>query len=418
MSPEAAASAPLLSPDDEFDADAVLLALLADKSAIADPYPYYRALRERAPVHRTARSGLWVLSRFADARAVLRDPRCGNPTPEAFEQGRSSIDGAPGRPRRRDTLSMLFLNPPDHTRIRGLVSRAFTPRRVERMRSEVTAMTDDLLDAMGPAGDFVSSLAFPLPANVISAMVGVPVDDRDWLRPRVAALTVGLEPIADDEEIAAAEAASGELWAFLSDLIARRRAEPQDDLLSALVEASDGEDKLTENEVLVNTLLIYAAGFETTTHLLGNMVRSLVAHPDQHDRVRRDRSLIPSAVEEVLRFDPPVQIDARFVHSDIEVGGHAIPAGESVMTLLGAANRDPALCDQPETFDVGRAGTQLLSFGSGIHYCLGAALARLEGQVVLERLLDRYERWEITAEPTWRRRITLRGVESLQVAFS
>jgi len=408
---------PLLADDGDFDADAVLLKLLADKSAIADPYPYYRALRERAPVHRTSMSGLWVMSRFADARAVLRDPRCGNPTPDQFERGRSVIDGSAGRPRSRDTLSMLFLNPPDHTRIRGLVSRAFTPRRVERMRPEVAAMTDDLLDAMGPAGDLVGSLAFPLPANVISAMVGVPVEDRDWLRPLVADLTVGIEPTAQDHEIEAAEAASGELWEYLKGLIARRRAEPHDDLLSALVEASDGEDKLTETEVLTNTLLIYAAGFETTTHLIGNIVRSLVAHPDQHERLRRDRSLIPSAVEEVLRFDPPVQIDGRYVHSDIEVGGQRIPAGQSVLTLLGAANRDPDLCDDPETFDVGRADTQLLSFGSGIHYCLGAALARLEGQVVLDRLLERWDRWEITAEPAWRPRITLRGVQSLQVAF-
>jgi len=408
---------PLLADDGDFDADAVLLKLLADKSAIADPYPYYRALRERAPVHRTSMSGLWVMSRFADARAVLRDPRCGNPTPDQFERGRSVIDGSAGRPRSRDTLSMLFLNPPDHTRIRGLVSRAFTPRRVERMRPEVAAMTDDLLDAMGPAGDLVGSLAFPLPANVISAMVGVPVEDRDWLRPLVADLTVGIEPTAQDHEIEAAEAASGELWEYLKELIARRRAEPHDDLLSALVEASDGEDKLTETEVLTNTLLIYAAGFETTTHLIGNIVRNLVAHPDQHERLRRDRSLIPSAVEEVLRFDPPVQIDGRYVHSDIEVGGQRIPAGQSVLTLLGAANRDPDLCDDPETFDVGRADTQLLSFGSGIHYCLGAALARLEGQVVLDRLLERWDRWEITAEPAWRPRITLRGVQSLQVAF-
>ncbi len=415
------AADPLIAQADDpgpgFDADAVILKVLADKSVTPDPYPYYRALRERAPVHRTQMSGLWVLSRFEDCRAALRDPRCGNPTPEAFEQGRSILDGSVRRPRSRDSLSMLNLNPPDHTRIRGLVSRAFTPRRVERMRPEVAAMTDGLLDDMGPVGDLVGSLAFPLPANVISAMVGVPVADRDWLRPRVADLTVGLEPTADDHELAAADAAYGELWEFLSELIRRRRAEPADDLLSALVEASDGEDKLSESEVLTNTLLIYAAGFETTTHLLGNMVRSLVAHPDQHERLRADRSLIPSAVEEVLRFDPPVQIDARFVHEDIEVGGQAIRAGESLMTLLGAANRDPAVCDDPERFDVGRSDAQLLSFGSGIHYCLGAALARLEGQVVLERLLERYENWEITAEPPWRKRITLRGVQRLDVAF-
>ncbi len=402
---------------DGFDADALIMKLLIDKSVIPDPYPYYRALRENAPVHKAEWSNLWILSSYHDARAVLRDPRCGNPTPEAFEQGRSVIDGS-RRPRSRDSLSMLNLNPPDHTRIRGLVSRAFTPRRVERMRPEVAAMADGLLEELGSSGDLVGSLAFPLPANVISAMVGVPTRDRDWLRPQVADLTVGLEPTASDDELNDAETASEHLSDYLTDLIAQRRAEPQDDLLSVLISAGDDGDMLTDAEIITNTLLIYAAGFETTTHLIGNIMRSLVAHPDQHERLRRDRGLVRTAVEEVVRFDPPVQIDGRFVHADIEIGGHRISAGESVLTLLGAANRDPAICDDPESFDVGRSNTQLLSFGSGIHFCLGAALARLEAQVVLERLLDRYNEWEITAEPTWRSRITLRGVERLDVAFA
>jgi len=279
-------------------------------------------------------------------------------------------------------------------------------------------MCDELLDDLGGEGDFVDRVAFPLPANVISALVGVPKADREYLRPLVSALGVGIEPTATEEEIAAADAAGEEITEYVVDLISRRRAEPQDDLLSGMIQASDGNDTLSETEIVVNTLLIYAAGFETTTHLLGNTVRQLVAHPDQHRVLRDDRSLVPNAVEEVLRYDPPVQMDGRYVFEDIEIGGVEIPAGSGTMTLLGAANRDPAVITDPERFDVTRTETPVLSFGSGIHFCLGAALARLEGQALLGRMLDRHGTWEIVEEPTWRSRFTLRGVEELQVRFS
>ncbi|MEM8705576.1 MAG: cytochrome P450 [Actinomycetota bacterium] len=398
-----------------FDPDATLLAVLTDPATIPDPYSHYAKLREHTPIFQTSVTGTWVFSRFEDAKAVLRDPRCGSGA--GVEGQRRGIDGSQRR-ERTGTMSMLMLNPPDHTRVRGLVARSFTPRRVEQLRPEVTAMCDQLLDELDGEGDFVDHVAFPLPANVISALVGVPESDRAYLRPMISDLGVGIEPTASAEEIAAADAAGEVLTEYLIDLIAKRRADPQDDLLTGMVQASDGEDKLTETEVIVNTLLIYAAGFETTTHLLGNTVRQLVANPDQHQLLREDRSLIPQAVEEVLRYDPPVQVDGRYVFDDIEVGGVEIPAGSSTLTLLGACNRDPDLVDDPERFDVTRTDTQVLSFGSGIHFCLGAALARLEGHALLGRLLDRYDTWEITAEPTWRKRVTLRGVERLDVAFS
>lgn len=398
-----------------FDADATLIRVLTDPTCIPDPYPLYRELRENAPIFRTEVTGTWVFTRFDDARAMLRDPRCGSGA--AIEGDRRGIDGSQRR-ERSGTLSMLFLNPPDHTRVRGLVARSFTPRRVERLRPEVEEMCDELLDDLGGEGDFVDRVAFPLPANVISALVGVPKADREYLRPLVSALGVGIEPTASDEELAAADAAGEEITEYVVDLIARRRAEPQDDLLSGMIEASDGNDTLSETEIVVNTLLIYAAGFETTTHLLGNTVRQLVAHPDQHQLLRDDRSLVPTAVEEVLRYDPPVQMDGRYVFEDIEIGGVEIPAGSGTMTLLGAVNRDPAVIADPERFDVTRTDTPVLSFGSGIHFCLGAALARLEGQALLGRMLDRHETWEIVEEPTWRSRFTLRGVEHLQVRLS
>lgn len=397
--------------------DEIALRLLTDPSVIADPHPVYKQLREAAPIFKTALGDTWVVSGFENSRALLRDQRVGSAMSEDASTSRVAIDGSERRPRTQ-TSTMLFLNPPDHTRIRGLVSRAFTPRRVEQLRPEITEMTDLLLDEMGGEGDFVESLAYPLPANVISALVGVPEAKRDWLRSLIADLVPTIEPTATAEVLDKAEVAGLKASEYLVELIEERRAEPQDDMLSALIQASDGEDRLSEDEVIANIFLIYAAGFETTTHLLGNMVRQLVAHPDQLQRLRDDRSLIANAIEEVLRYDPPVQLDGRYVFEDIEIDGVTIEKGDSIITLLAGANRDPAMCADPETFDVGRDDIQVMSFGSGIHFCLGAALARLEGQVVLERLLDRYESWEITAEPIWQPRITIRGVERLDVRFA
>ena len=398
--------------------DELLFQIVTDPDVIADPYPLLRELRETSPVHKTGFSDFWVLTRFEDCRAALRDQRLGSPEPG--EEAPSLL--ASTRQRRPDgTRSLLFLNPPDHTRIRSLVSRAFTPRRVEHMRPAVRAMTEELLDPVAAAGecDLIDKLAFPLPANVISELVGVPVADRDWLRPLVSDLAATLEPNRRPGEAERAEAASMKVNQYLNDLIDRRRAEPADDLLSGMIAASDGEDRLTQPEVAVTVSLIYAAGFETTMNLIGNMVHTLMRHPEQLARLRADRSLVPSAVDEVLRFEPPVQIDGRYARADIEIGGHLIPQGHGVLTLLGAANRDPAVVDDPDRFDVGRSEVPMLSFGSGIHYCLGAALARLEGQVVLEALLDRFSTWTpLRDNPPWKDRLTLRGLASLPVAFS
>ena len=398
--------------------DELLLRIVTDPDVIADPYPLLRELRETSPVHRTGFSDFWVLTRFEDCRAALRHPRLGSPEPG--EEAPALL--ASTQPRRRGgTRSLLSLNPPDHTRIRSLVSRAFTPRRVERLRPAVRAMTEELLDAVADAGecDLIDALAFPLPANVISELVGVPVADRDWLRPLVSDLAATLEPTRQPAEVERAEAASAKVNRYLNDLIELRRAEPADDLLSGLIAASDGEDRLTQSEVAATVSLIYAAGFETTMNLIGNLVHTLMRHPDQLARLRADRSLAPSAVDEVLRFEPPVQIDGRYVRDSAEIGGQVIPQGHGVLTLLGAANRDPAAVDDPDRFDVGRSEVPMLSFGSGIHYCLGAALARLEGQVVLEALLERFGTWTpLDKNPPWKRRLTLRGLASLPVAFS
>ena len=397
--------------------DELLVRIVTDPDVIADPYPLLSELRETAPVHKLGFADFWILTRFEDCRAALRDQRLGNPEPG--DDMPALIVGSfrdPDGPR-----SLLSLNPPDHTRIRSLVSRAFTPRRVERLRPAVEAMTRELLDPVAEARqcDLIEALAFPLPANVISELVGVPATDRDWLRPLVSDLAATLEPNRQPEETKQAAASGAKIQEYLHDLIDRRRAEPRDDLLSGLIEASDGADRLTQQEVASTVSLIYGAGFETTMNLIGNMVHTLMRHPDQLARLRADRSLVPTAVDEVLRFEPPVQLDGRYVRADAEIGGHAVPRGHAVLTLLGAANRDPAAVEDPDRFDVGRHEVPMLSFGSGIHYCLGAALARLEGQVVLEALLDRFGTWApLVDNPPWKRRLTLRGLASLPVALS
>lgn len=265
----------------------------------------------------------------------------------------------------------------------------------------------------------MARLAFPLPANVISELVGIPRNDRDWLRPLILDLAATLEPGRGAAEAARAKVSRDKVREYLHELIDRRRAEPADDLLSGLIAAADGEDRLTVGEMVMTVILIYGAGFETTTNLIGNMVHTLLRNPEQLARLRADPSLVPAAVEEVLRFEPPVHVDSRYAFADVEIAGHLVRKGFVVMTLLGAANRDPAVTDDPDRFDVGRREIPLLSFSSGIHYCLGASLARLEGQVVLAGLLDRFTTWTALEDhPPWKPRLTLRGLARLPVALS
>ena len=375
-------------------------------------------MRETAPIHKAGFADLWVLTRFEDCQAALRDPRLVYPEPgdaEFVPIPGSSLD--PDRPR-----SALSSNPPDHTRIRSLLSRAFTSRRLERVRPLVRTMTDELLDPVAEAGecDLVEALACPLPAHVVSEILGVPVDDRDWLRSLMSDVSALLEQNLRPWERVQAEALEAKVYEYLHHLIDCKRAEPGDDLLSGLVAASDSGDRIAQQQIVSTVSHIYGAGFRTTMSLIGNMVLALMRHPDQLARLRADRSLVPSAVDEVLRMEPPVQVDARYVRADAEIGGQAMPKGHRVLLMLAAANRDPVAVEDPDRFDVGRADMPTLAFGSGIHYCLGAALGRLEGQVVLEALLDRFGTWTpLDDNPPWRQhRIILRSLASLPVAFS
>jgi cytochrome P450 len=406
--------------------DALLMELVATPEGRADPYPRYAGLRAQAPVHRSA-FGLWTVTGYDDCQALLRHPCVGKDFSAAMNSlGLTDADREAQDRFRNDRSNMLVTDPPDHTRLRGLVTRAFTPRTVERLRPRVVALVDELLDGFGAGAgagavevEVMDALAFPLPVTVIGDMLGVPAEDRAGLRPLVRSVTAILELAVSPEALAEAAAADAELGRYFAGLVADRRAHPGDDLLSKLIEAEDKGDQLSEHELVSTAILLFAAGFETTTHLVGNGLLALLRHPDQLARLRADRSLLPRAVEELLRYDSPVQIAARTTYDDLTVGGHGIPAGSLVLALLGAANRDPARFRDPERLDVGRDEGPPMSFGGGIHFCLGAALARIEGQVVVDRLLDRYATMELVGgPPTVRDSLTLRGLVDLRVRFS
>ncbi|MGI9598391.1 MAG: cytochrome P450 [Acidimicrobiales bacterium] len=414
-----------VDPDKQKQGDEALVEVFASAKGLADPNPYYRQLRDEVPIHISGFGGT-VFSRYDDCRAMLRDNRFGNGDGEPDQQfggGGPEADAyrKEMEARRADRpQSMLGLDPPDHTRQRGLVSRAFTPRRIEGLRDRIAELVDERLDALAEAGtgDAMDLLAEPLPVSVISEMLGVPETDWPDIRSQVSELVEALEPSASVDELKKAEAASTELWHYFTDLVAVRRAEPQDDLLSGLIEARDEQDMLSEGEILAVANLLFAAGAETTTNLIGNGLNALFNHPDQLDRLWADPSLVPTAVDEILRFDSPVQIDGRTCLEEAEACGVKFSKGDRLMTLLGAANRDPAHFDDPESFDVGRQGEPVMSFGSGIHYCLGANLAKVEGQEVFAGLIRRFEKIEPAGDRTYRKRLVLRGLEQCPVTVT
>jgi len=396
--------------------DDIVMSLMATPEGRRNPYPHYDQLRALAPVARSGIGGLWFLTGFDDCHNVLRDQRFGKGDPDA---PLTLLPGAAPRRRLRFAgKTMLLVDPPDHTRLRGLVSREFTPRRVERLREGVERMCDEILDDIADAGevDLMDTLAFPLPVRVIGELLGVPEEDRDAFRPLVLAAAKSIEPDMTEEEFAAADAAGQQQADYFTRLIADRTADPEDDLLSALIAVRDGTDRLDEEELIATAILLFAAGFETTTNLVGNGIVTLLQHPDQLDLLRRDPSLLASAVDEILRVESPVQLDLRIAFDDVDLADQRIQAGDAVVTMLGAANRDPAKIPEPDRFDITRGDVPLMSFATGIHYCLGANLARMEGRVVLQRLLDRFNTIELVdEEPAWRDRLTLRGLDHLNV---
>jgi pimeloyl-[acyl-carrier protein] synthase len=376
-----------------------------------DPYPTYRALREADPVHRSPFMDMWILTRYADVALVLRDQRFS--ADRTKWEGFEALDVEP-------TRSLLGLDPPDHTRLRNLVTMAFTPRVVERLRSQAQAIVNEALDrAAGRGGmELVEDLAYPLPVAVIARMLGVPTEDwprfRDWSRVLVASL----DPIniQDPERVAQITAAQNALNDYLAEVVAERRREPADDLISALIAVEERGDVLRERELLVMLVLLLVAGHETTVNLIGNGVLALLRHPDELGLLRRRPELLETAVEELLRWDSPVQLTGRIVAEDCEVGGRLLRRGELALTLLGAANRDPDQFADPDRLDLERSPNQHFSFGRGIHFCLGAPLARLEGRIAIGTLVRRFPDLRLAGEPERSETITLRGLRRLPLA--
>jgi len=383
----------------------------------ADPYPFYHRLRSTAPVYQSP-MGFWVLTRYDDCVLALRDQRFGR---DGFEQ---MLAVAYGDEKEAGRLprSMLFRDPPDHTRLRALVSKAFTPRVIEGMRAHIQSIVDRLLDRVQPAGrvDVIADLAYPLPVTVICEMLGVPAEDQGTIRQWSADVARSLDAIgipADAEIMARGKTARQALGDYFRHLLPERRKHPQDDLLSLLIAAEEQGDKLTEGELLATCILLFIAGHETTVNLIGNGLLALLRHPDQLARLAADPTLIQGAVEELLRYDSPVQRTARITNADVEVGGHAIAKGSMVVTVIGAANRDPAQFSDPDRLDITRRDTRHIAFGFGIHFCLGAPLARVEGQIALGTLLRRMPKLALGGTPTWRASSTLRGLATLPVTF-
>jgi cytochrome P450 len=385
---------------------------------IADPYPAYHRLRAADPVHLSP-LGLWLLSRYDDCVMVLRDQRFRR---EGFERVLEPIYGSLAEEDRLPR-SMLFRDPPDHTRLRSLVNRAFTPRVVESMRPRIEQIVDRLLDRVQGSGgmEVIADLAYPLPVTVISEMLGVPEADRDAIRQWSADVARSLDAIglpAAPDLVTRGRAGRRALGEYFRSLIPERRRRPRSDLLSRLIAVGEHGDKLSEGELLATCVLLYIAGHETTVNLIGNGLLALLRHPAELSRLRGDPGLIPSAVEELLRYDGPVQRTARIAGADLEIDGRRIAKGSMVVILLGAANRDPAQFPDPDRLDVARTDNRHIAFGFGIHFCLGAPLARLEAQIAFATLLRRAPRLALaTATSQWRDSQVLRGLTALPVTF-
>jgi cytochrome P450 len=390
----------------------------------ADPYPALRRLRIEDPVHRReiGEERFWILTRYEDCMAVLRDPRCrAERFPDDVLERVAADPESPLAVMARVIRGMMLLkDPPDHTRLRLLVNKAFTPRVVESLRPRLERVVDECLEGVRGARtmDVMTDLAAPLPLIAIAELLGLPPEDRHLLKPWSDKLVTFLDGTIRDGSLMDAAKATTELREYLSLIVERRRVEPGDDLISRLIAAHEDDDRLSEDELYGTITLLLAAGHETTTNLIGNGMLALLRHPDQVERLRSEPALIRSAVEELLRYDSPVQLTSRIPAEEMVIGGRTIAPGEEINTSLGAANRDPAVFPEPDRLDIGRRDDRHLAFGFGAHFCLGAALARLEGQIAIGTLVRRLPTMRLEDDkPEWRPGFVLRGLHSLPVRF-
>ncbi|KND35163.1 cytochrome P450 family protein [Streptomyces acidiscabies] len=394
----------------------------------SNPYPAYAWLREHAPVHRTTLpSGVdaWLVTRYADAKQALADARLSkNPAHHDGPAHAKGKTGIPGERKAELMTHLLNIDPPDHTRLRRLVSKAFTPRRVAEFAPRVQELTDQLIDRFAAKGevDLIHDFAFPLPIYAICDLLGVPREDQDDFRD-----WAGMMIRHGGGPRGGVARSVKKMRAYLLDLIHRKRGDLGDDLISGLIRASDHGEHLTENEAAAMAFILLFAGFETTVNLIGNGTLALLTHPDQRDLLQKslaqkETHLLETGVEELLRYDGPVELATwRFATEQLTLGGRHIAPGDPVLVVLAAADRDPARFEHPDTLDLTRRDNQHLGYGHGIHYCLGAPLARLEGQTALATLLTRLPDLQLAVSPEelrWRGGLIMRGLRTLPVAFT
>ncbi len=399
------------------DAEAVFTTLFFTAEGRANPYPLYHQLRHIAPVHR-AKLGMWVLSRYDDCWAAMRDPRLGKDYARQLEQ-RFGPDWGRHPSLAAGEHSMLNTSGPEHTRLRKLVTKSFTPRRIENLKPSIERVVNQLLEPVAAAGggNLLEAVGFPLPVTIIGEMLGVPEADRPQFRELVRDLVAIFELQATPAQLACADAAQLTIDAYFLRLIQEKRRRPGDDLLSALTQADGSGDRLSDEELVVLAGLLFEAGFETTTNLFGNGLLGLLRHPDQLALLRQDPSLFANLPDELLRYDGTTQLVNRLTEASIEVGGVTIPAGEQVFALLGAGNHDPDRYPNPDQLDVTRTEIQPLTFGGGVHFCLGAALARAEIEITFRTLVQRFAHLELSGDaPCFQDRLTLRGLNALNVS--
>ena len=408
----------MTAPGQVTDSQALLLQLL-DPANRAAPYPLYGQIREHGALQ-LPENNLTVFTSFAECDAVLRhsDSCCDRAKSIISRRFRESDEA----PRINSATSFLFLDAPDHTRLRGLVSKAFVPKVINALEPEIRALVDRLLDgAQGDEFDVISELAYPLPVAVICRLLGVPVTDEPQFRDASALLAQALDPFLAmtgeasglfDKQMAAGEWLGG----YLRDLIAQRRRTPGDDLMSALIQVEESGDQLTEDEIVATCDLLLIAGHETTVNLIANATLAMLRDPQQWRALASDAERVSSVIEETMRYDPPVQLVSRIAGADMTIGHIHVPEGDTMLLLLAAAHRDPAVFERPDAFDPDRGAFRHLGFGKGVHFCLGAPLARLEASVALSALTARFPDARLAAEPVYKPNLTLRGMSTLRLS--
>ena len=397
-----------------------LLLQLLDPAHRANPYPVYRQLREQAPLQ-LPESNLTVFADFADCDTVLRHPSSCSDRLKSTSAQKAIAAGQPARP--FGVPGFLFLDPPDHTRLRKLVSKAFSPKVVKALEADIAAMVGALLDKVEDTGRFeaIADLAHPLPVAVICRLLGVPLEDEPEFSAASTLLAQGLDPFIafTGQTQGMEERLEAGLWlrGYLRELLERRRSEPGEDLMSGLIAVEESGDQLTEEEIVATCNLLLVAGHETTVNLIANAVLAMLRHPQHWAALGSDPACASAIIEETLRYDPPVQLVGRVAGDDMTIHGVDVPKGDTMMLLLAAAHRDPAVVERPDEFDPDRTAVRHLAFGLGPHFCLGAPLARLEAAAALTAVTKRFPGARLAAEPAYKPHVTLRGMAALDVTL-